>query len=141
MVNRKRLIGDGRVLPFAGMETRAANLGALRLTPVAIPTPNKHFSPFPTEVVRDSSCRDRRLSAGATTGQSGSEPPQRQPNATVQGGPGGQDRAELPLADQGMVSFMTENIQGKKDSMEIGSNYSMREGNPNLRSCSINVSE
>ena len=74
-------------------------------------------------------------------GQSGSEPPQGQPDATVQGGPGGQDKAELPLVDQGMVSSVTENIQDKKDTMEIGWNALMGKVNPNLRSFSSNVSE
>ena len=42
------------------------------------------------------------------------------PLGTTQGDPGGQDNPEQPLVDEATVSAVTENIQGKKDTMEIG---------------------
>ena len=82
-----------------------------------------------------------QLVSDRAIGQSVPVIPQYQPNATVQGGPGGQDVTELPPFDEGMVSSGTENIQSKKDTVEIGRIDSMSEGHPNFRSFSSNAFE
>ena len=45
------------------------------------------------------------------------------------------------MVNEATVSAVAEEIQGEKDTMEIGGNDSMGKGNPDLRSFSSNVSD